>query len=158
MRRTPLHIGRPLENEPDEFDVIDSYDKAYGNLVLARELWRLAGRDDRAEAIEDVILDAHDHKPPRLDREHIVALRNALEGLEDALVGPVIDEQHMLSMDKVNELRSRPEVLDLHEVMDLDESRGDLAREAVMEALIYIDNLRGIVDEALAADAQILFD
>jgi hypothetical protein len=166
MRRTPLHVARPIARSPsdevddgaNEFEVIDSYEKAYGNLVLARELWRLVGRADRAEAVEDVILDAHDYKPPRLDREHIVALRDALDGLEAALVGPVIDEDHLLSMDKVNELRGRPEILDLHEIMDLDESRGELARYAVQEALIYVDNLRRIVDQALAEDALILFD
>lgn len=158
MKRRPLHIARPLENEADEFDVIDSYDKAYGNIVLSRELWQLAGRADQAEAIQDVIRSAYRYKPPRLDTEHIIALRKLLDGLEEALVGSVIDEQHLLSMDKVKELRSRPEVLDLHDVMDLDESRGDLAREAVMEALIYVDNLRGIADRALAANAQILFD
>jgi len=160
MTRRPLYIGRPLNDDPgpEDFDVLEEYSKAYGFFEVAQELWRLAGREDRAEAIQEVLRSAVRYKSPRIDREHLVALREALDGLEDALVGPVIDEQHMLSMDKVNELRNRPEVLELHEVMDLDESRGDLAREAVMEALIHVDNLRGIADRALAEDAQILFD
>jgi hypothetical protein len=58
----------------------------------------------------------------------------------------------MLSVAKVAELRGQTLIL------DLDESRGDLAREAVLEALVYVDHLRTIANEALAANASILFD
>jgi hypothetical protein len=154
MMRRPLYIGRPLNDDPEpgEFDVLDEYDIAYGFFEVAQELWRLAGRADRAEAIEDVLLSSVRYKARRLDKDHIVALREALEGLEDALKATVIDEHEMLSMEKVSELRGRTKNL------DLDESRGELARYAVSEALFYVDHLRRIAAEALAADAQILFD
>lgn len=154
MMRLPLYIGRPLNDDPEpgDFEVLEEYDIAYGFFEVAQELWRLAGREDRAEAVEDVLLSSVRYKARRLDREHIVALREALEGLEDALKQTVIDEHELLSMDKVNELRGKTGVL------DLDESRGELARSAVSEALFYVDHLRRIADEALAADAQILFD
>ena len=154
MTKRPLYIGRPLNDDPgpEDFDILEEYSKAYGFFEVAQELWRLAGREDRAEAIDDIITSAYRYKAPRIDREHLVALREALEGLEDALVGPLIDDQHLLSMDKVNELRGQTKVL------DLDESRGELARYAVQEAVIYVDHLRRMAGDALAADAELLFD
>lgn len=155
--RTALVLGRPLsplkENPDwDDFEILASYKRAHGFSKIAIELWRLAGRDDRAEALDTAMLNAYDYDPPRLDRERIIALRDALDGLDEALVGPVIDEEHFLSMEKVTELRGKTEAL------DLDESRGDLARHAVMEALVYVHHLRDIANDALEADAQILID
>jgi hypothetical protein len=116
------------------------------------ELWRLAGRHDRASAIDDVITSAYHVKPPRLERAQIEVLRDLLQGLEETLIGTLTDEKHLLSPAKVDELRGHTETL------DLDLSRGESARFAVQEALIYIDYMRTITDKALAADASILFD
>jgi hypothetical protein len=152
MSRLPLHLAHVSDTDPPEIEVIDSYDKAYGFLQVAMELWRLAGRDDRASAIQDVVASSVDYEPQRLERAQIKELRDLLDGLEEALVGTLTDDQHMLSPEAVEQLRSRTETLDLAE------SRGDLARHAIDEALIYVHHLRSIADEALAAGACILFD
>jgi len=153
MSRLPLHLARVSNADPPEVDVIDSYDKAQGFIEVAMELWRLAGRDDRASAIDDVIASSVDYEPQRLERAQIEALRDLLAGLEQALVGTLTDEEHLLSAAKVEELRGHTKTLDWAEW------RGkEGARYAVQEALIYVDHLRTILDEALAAGASILFD
>jgi hypothetical protein len=153
MYRIPLPLAYVSDTDPPEVDVIDSYDKAYDFVQIAMELWRLTGRDDRASAIDDVISSAVRYKPRRLEQAQIEELRNLLDGLEQALVGTLTDEQHLLSSERVAELRGRTETL------DLSDSFGSLARDpryAVQEALIYVDHLRTIADEALAARASIL--
>jgi hypothetical protein len=153
MSRLPLHLARVSDTNPPEVDVIDSYDKARGFIEVAMELWRLAGRNDRASAIRRVIVSSVDYEPQRLERAQIKELRDLLDGLEQALVGTLTDEEHLLSEAKVEELRGHTETLDFAEW------RGkEGARYSVQEALIYVDHLRAILDEALAAGACILFD
>jgi hypothetical protein len=147
-----LHIAHISGTDPSQVSVIASNPIAYGFFEVAMELWRLAGRADRASSIRTVINSAYTVEPPRLERAQIEALRGLIDGLEQALVGTVTDDEHMLSAAKVAELRGHTQIL------DLDESRGDLAREAIQEALVYVDHLRAIADEALAANASILFD
>jgi hypothetical protein len=155
MSRLPLHLARVSSTDPPEIDVIDSFDTARGFIEVAMELWRLAGREDRASAIRDVILSSLDYEPRRLERAQIEELRALLDGLEQALVGPLTDEAHMMSAAKVEELRGHTETLDLTETFG--SIRQD-PRGAVQEALIYVDHLRAIADDALAAGACILFD
>ncbi len=153
MSRQSLHLGHVSDTDPLEVEVIESYPKAYGFLQIAMELWRLAGRDDHASAIEAVTASSVRYKPRRLERAQIEELRALLDGLEQALIGTVTDEEHLLSEAKVEELRGHTETLDFAEW------RGkEGARYAVQEALMYVDHLRSIADDALAAGACILFD
>lgn len=152
MRRTPLHIARVSNDVPPKIDVIASNEIAYGFVEVAAELWELAGRPDRAKQIDEVISSAYELEPAQLQSTHQRALRSLLEGLEKALVGTVTDEQHVLSRKQIAQLRERAKVV------DLDESWGADARYAIQSALIYVDHLRAILDEALAQDASILFD
>lgn len=151
--RIPLHLAHVSDTDPPEIDVIDSYDHAYDFAEIAMELWRLVGRDDRATAISHVIASSVRYKPRRLERAQIEELRDLLGGLEQALVGTLTDEEHLLSSAKVAELRGRTDALDLSDTW------GSLPRDpryAVQEALIFVDHLRTIADEALAAGACIL--
>ena len=155
MSRLPLHLAHVSDTDPPQIDVVDSYPKAYGFVQVAMELWRLAGHEDRASAIQDVIASSVDYEPQRLERAQIEELRALLDGLEQALVGTLTDEAHMLSAAKVEELRGHTETLDLAETFG--SIRQD-PRGAVQEALIYVQHLRTIADTALAAGACILFD
>jgi hypothetical protein len=153
MSRLPLHLAHVSDTDPPEIDVIESYPKAYGFVGVTIELWQLAGRADRASAIEAVIASSVDYEPQRLERAQIEELRALLDGLEQALVGTLTDEEHLLSEAKVEELRDHTETLDFAEW------RGkEGARYGVQEALMYVDHLRTIADTALAAGACILFD
>lgn len=154
MSRLPLHLGHVSSLDPKDVNVIESYPKAYGFVEVAIELWRLAGRDDRASAIHNVIASSVDYNPPRLERAQIEQLRSLLGGLEAALIGPLTDQQHLLSHETVQKLRGHAQTLDLADAW------GSLPRDpryAVQEALVFVEHLRTILDEALAAGASILF-
>ena len=152
MRRTPLHIARLSEDDPPTIEVLDSNEIARGFLDVAIELWRLAGHEERASEIENLIISANATDPRRWARAQITRLRELLDGIEQALVGTLTDEQHLLSREKIDELRGRVEAIELGEFP------GSNATYAVQEALVYIDRLRDIADDALANDACILFD
>ena len=152
MSRTPLHIARVSDDDPPKIDVLRSNDIAQGFLEVAIELWRLAGHDDRANAIEKLITSAYRTNPPRWDRAQITRLRELLDGIDQAVIGPITDEQRMLSREKIEDLRGRVEAIDIDNY-----ERAD-PRYAIQSALVYIDRLRDIADDALANDACILFD
>lgn len=152
ISRRPLYLTRPSESDPAGMEVVRTYDVGYGFFKVAVELWRLAGRADRAEAFSETFASAWNEEPAQLGRAQIMRLRELLEGLEDALVGTVTDDQHLLSSEKVEELRDRTQTLDFNESFGAD------ARQAVQHALVYIHHLRDILDEALARDAKIMFD
>ena len=152
MSRTPLHIARVSDDDPPTVEVLSSNEIARGFLEVAIELWQLADREDRASAIEKLITSAYRTAPPRWARAQITRLRELLAGIEQALRGTITDEQHLLSREKIDELRGRVEAIDLGGFPGSD------ATYAVQEALVYIDRLRDIADEALANDACILFD
>lgn len=152
MQRTPLYLARVSDTDPADVDVLSTYEIAYGFIGVAKELWQLAGREDRANKITEVIHSAYELEPPQLQSTQQRTLRSLLEGLENALVGTVTDEQHMLSREQIAPLRERAKVI------DLDESWGVDACYAIQSALVYVDHLRNILDEALAQDAVILFD
>jgi hypothetical protein len=150
MRDRALHLARITDGA---VDVVESYDKAYGFVDVAVELWSLADRPDRSASVEAAMATAFELEPPRLDKPRLEELCAALSGLEAALVGTLTDAEHLLSRERVTDLRGKSEHL------DLGAWRGDeSARYAVQEALIYVDNLRNIIDEALAADACIVWD
>ena len=151
MRRTPLHIARVSDN-PMTIEVIASNEIARGYLDIAIELWRLSGHEERASAIEELVTSAHASDPPRISPVHITRLRELLRGIEEALVGSVTGEHHILSHEQLEELRGRVEAI------EIDESWGADATNVVQEALVYVDHLRDIADEALAQNASILFD
>lgn len=150
MSRAPLYIARVSDDDPPTIEVLDSNEIARGFLEVAIELWRLAGHEDRASAIEELIYSAHDAEPPRWDRAQITRLRELLDGIDQAVIGPITDEEHMLSREKIDELRGRVEAIDIDSY-----ERAD-PRYAIQSALVYIDRLRDIADDALANDACIL--
>ena len=152
MRRTPLHIARVSDHTPAQVEVLRTSEIAYGFLEVAAELWRLAGDAARARAIEAVVTSAYELEPPRLDQPRIVALQRLLDDLDIALVGTVTDGAHMLSPEKVAELRGKVTTLEVHGEFGAD------PHYAVQSALLCVDHLRDLLDEATASHACILFD
>lgn len=152
MSRTPLYIAHVSNDDPPTIEVLGSNEIARGFLEVAVELWQLAGREDRARAIEKLITSAYRTDPPRWARAQITQFRELLDGIEQALRGTVTDEQHLLSREKIDELRGRVEAVDIDDYPFADPTY------AIQSALVYIDRLRDIADDALANDACILFD
>ena len=150
MRRSPLHIARVSED--DEVEVLRTNPIAYGFLEVASELWRLAGDAARAKQIDDVVVSAYELEPPRLDEARIETLKSLLENLDAAVIGPLTDDQRLLSPAKVEELRGNVKTLEVAG------EYGSDPQFAVQSALGLVGNLRAILDEAQTEHASILFD
>ena len=147
MRRAPLCIARSSTEDPSEVEVLANYDTAYGSIEVASERWRLSGNLGRAKAFDEAVTSAFACTPSRLGESKIVALRASLEGLEEALVGTLTDDRHLLTREQIEELRN------VSKTLSFDESYGADAREAVLDALVHVHHLRDILDEALASQA-----
>lgn len=152
MIRRPLHLVRAPVDANERLDVLETYENMYGQFALISELWRLVGNDERASAIEHVVTRSYEHDTPVLETPDIMELTRLIEGLDSAIVGPLTDEQRLIPKERVRELRERSKFL------DLDESRGELATFAVSEAMVGVENLQSILNDALSLGAHIVFD
>lgn len=152
MTRSALYVARVSADDPSDLEVLHCNDIAYGFFEVAAELWRLSGDLARAEAFDAVVASAFELEPPQLDKSRIESLKGLLEGLDHAAYDALTDGDHLLSRERIEELRG------ITQTLELDESDGSDARYAIQVALVYVDNLRGILDEALSNEASILFD
>jgi hypothetical protein len=144
-----LYLVRPGYNGENGEDVIDAFDHARGNFEAAMELARLAGLDDRAAQIKQVLLRAYSRQPRVLNRQDIDELLALLDGLEDKLVGPVVDKNWLVRPEQLPELRKRTTTL------ELEESRGDTAIHGVSEGMARIAALRFILQKAKDANLDV---
>lgn len=122
-----IHLIRPDwvgEDEDRDEAVVESYEPARSFLQVAPELWRLAGDDERAAAIKALFERVYEREPIVMYSAEIEELLGLLDGLQDALIGQVVDEQHW---------RVRPELLPALRVrtkrLDLDQNEGELGFE-----------------------------
>lgn len=140
-----IFLIRPdwVGNEEDlEQATVETYEPARSFLRVGPELWRLAGNHERATAIETLLERVHERDDVVMTADEIKELLRLLDGIEDALVGRVVDEQWMVQPEQLLDLRSRTKTL------DLDERRGHLALHAVGEGMGNICSLRAILREA----------
>lgn len=135
--------------------VVKPCDYAWSHIDVAKELWHLAGRDDKARAISDLLSSVMTRTDGRADgvmvAEEIQVLLGLLDGLDAALRVNVVDAHDMVPPEKLSELRARVELV------DLDESRGPLAAFGVSEALGRVGELRSILEEAISRGLGISF-
>ena len=150
-----LYLVRPDWDGDDETvdeAVVEECDYAKHFLRVAPELWYLAGHEDRAEAIRSLVFRAYERQQRWLTASEIEELLRLLEGVEDALVGSVVDERWRIPPEQLPELRVRTEYLDLNE------SRGELAVSGVAEGISHVCSLRTILREALARGLLVSLD
>lgn len=148
-----LYLTRPdADTYEDPSDaVVEAFDGGRSLINLAVELWRLAKREDRATAIESLLARAYERKPYGLNARGIKELLGLTDGLEEALKENVVDAQLRVRNDQLPELRRRTKLL------YLDESRGELAREAVGEGIVGVMSLRNILQKARDEGLHIAF-
>jgi hypothetical protein len=142
-----IHLVRPAWSGPyDEVDeaVVESYEKVQGFFDVAAELWDLAGDHERAGEIRKLVDEAYEREPSFMDDSQVDELLQLLEGIEDALVGTVVDDRWQVRVEQLPELRRRTRHL------DLDESRGELAAAGVGEGIGHAVSLRNILLRARA--------
>jgi len=119
---------------------------------VAEELWKLTGDDARAAAIGEVLDAAYEREPVLLTTEDVDRMLQLLEGLPEAFVGTIVDEEWRLRPEQLPELRARTKTL------DLDERRGDLALAAVGEALSNVGALENVLRKAQKRHLWVSFD
>jgi hypothetical protein len=149
-----LYLVQPDWNGPEDrldLSVVEAYERSKSSLDVARELWRLAGNEERAANI-DRLLELGYSRPRRfINGAEIDALLEDLEGLEDALIGTVVDDEGKLSPEQLPDLRRTTKTL------WLDESRGDLAIWGVEEAMQQVQELREILLRAKELGLNVSF-
>jgi hypothetical protein len=84
-------------------------------LDVARELWRLAGNEDRAAEIEALLERAYDRDNRDLNPTEIAELDRLLGGLEEALKQTVMDSNSVVPLERLPELRLLARVIDLED-------------------------------------------
>ena len=150
-----IYLVRPeWDGDDEDMDdaVVEEYEPAKSFLEVAPELWRRAGNHERAATIEALVDRVYERQRRWMTASEIEELLQLLEGVEDALVGTVVDEHWMLRPEQVPELRKRTKYL------HLDENRGDLAVSGVAAGISDVYSLRAILREALVRGLLISLD
>jgi len=142
---------RPPEDASD-YGFVESFEYGRSHLRAAMELWDLAGDPGRGKQIEEVLNRAWRRPEPILNAADIDELIALLDGLEDRLVGTVVDERFKTRADQLPELRRRTTMFDLEERpgFDVENSIG----EGIGRAQAALENLR----HARGAGLEILLD
>ncbi|MCE9577292.1 MAG: hypothetical protein K8W52_29355 [Deltaproteobacteria bacterium] len=150
-----IHLVVPdaLAGEHDDREVIQTYERTYSLIDLAKRLWRLIGNDAEAQRIQAVMSRAYERDVPTLDGSDIASLIEPVAALPPALrrelqLGP----HDRLTMAQVEDLRRR------FDRLDLEESRGEAAVHAVEEVIFDIEGLVEILRRAQAEGAHIIFN
>ena len=150
-----LYLVRPDWDGDDESAdeaVVEECDYARRFFRVAPELWRVAGHEDRANAIRSLILRAYERPQHWITASEIEELLQLLDGVEDALVGTVVDEHWMLRPEQLPDLRKRTKYL------ALDEARDERALHGVALGISDIRSLRTILRNARDRGLLIAFD
>ena len=150
MYMRTLYLARPV-SESEDPEIIEVFPKFYSIFAAAAELWKLAGFPERSQRLQAIVVGGYERTPPRLVASDIRDLVLCLEGLEQAVVGPVTNAEHLIPLERLPELRAAAKTLALAE------DRGDLARHAVEEALYDVAGLRFVLQRALAEGAEVLY-
>jgi hypothetical protein len=143
------------QRQPD--DVVDdgieeSYEDGRSDLHAAMELWDLAGDPERVKQIDAVIDRAYQRPEHILNAADIDELIELIEGLEDRLVGTIVDQQHRIRRDQLPELRRRTTMF------DLDEIPGYVVENAIGEGIGRAQSVRDNLRHARELGLEILLD
>ncbi|NVB77095.1 MAG: hypothetical protein HOV81_01750 [Kofleriaceae bacterium] len=150
-----LYLIRPHMIVDDPADaVVEAYEGGRKRFSIAIELLDLVDRA-RAQTARALLERAHERKPALLDDSAIANLLELTAGIEAMLRDQLLDAQWYVDDARLPELRSRPGLV---KVLDLEETRGVLARAAVGEGLAGVLSLRNILRRAQADGLHIVLD
>jgi hypothetical protein len=125
---------------PDD-ETVDTLDDGWRIVEDARQLWSLVD-PARAEAVHAVQAKARENAM-RLRGDDIAALLAAVAGIEDALVGRIVDEDWRVAADRVAEIAARAPALDRAPSRSLEDRR-----HAVGEAMQRVNVLELFLTDA----------
>jgi hypothetical protein len=150
-----LYLVRPEwhgETEHPEDWAVEPYRNGPSHIQVAIELWRLAGRDDRAKAIEALLEVAYDRDRPYWNDSEAAKLLENIEGLDSELEKTVVGTDWLVPQDQLSDLRARSTLV------DLDEARGPDARAGIAEAMSRVVGLREFLRGAVSQKLDIAVD
>lgn len=127
--------------------VVKTFDDAWRHLVVAVELWRLIG-PARAAALEALLTRLSRGNTDRglfLGAAELDEILVLLDGLDTALIGPVVDAHWRVPAERIDELRRAAPHLDLRPDRPLVD-----AIHAVGEGMANVGSVRGFLAEARA--------
>lgn len=142
----------PHGPELDEPEVKALLDDGWNYIYLARQLWSLVD-EERAHELGRLMarLGGRDVDEVRLGPDDLDEALRLLGGLDDALVGPVIDSSHLLPGTGLDNLARRAPGLDLRP----ERPPGD-RRHAVAEALVKVDLVRRFLQRARESNHDVV--
>jgi hypothetical protein len=146
MAKTAIRIEVGGVDTTDQLEEIFEYGRSY--LRAAMELWDLAGDPGRGKQIEEVLNRAWGRPEPILNAADIDELIALLDGLEDRLVGTVVDEHRKIRRDQLPELRRRTTMF------DLDENAGYVVENALLEGMGRAEAVRENLQHAREGRAR----
>jgi hypothetical protein len=129
--------------EDTEDYVVDALLHGPRYIRVALELWRLADHEERAVKIKAILERGCERSGRILYTEDIKEFYELLVGLELELKKSVVNSDWEIPPDRIAEVRRRTTLL------DIEESRGVLARWAVWEAMSEVYGLRDFLKQAL---------
>jgi len=138
-----IYVVRP-ERDGGELDVVEAFEDKASSIQKAIDLWRLGGDASRGTAIQALLDRVYAQPDALMNAEQIDELIRLLDGLEESLVGSVVDRDWNVAADQLPELRSRTTSI------NLSEEGGHVATAGVGAAIGSVQGLRMILLEARA--------
>jgi hypothetical protein len=141
------------QRQPDDAaddGIIENFEYGRSFLHAAMELWDLAGDPGRRQQIQAVLNRAFERSEPILNAAEIDELIALLEGLEERLIGTVVDEHRKIRRDQLPELRRRTTMF------DLDEQPGYVVENALREGMGRVVDVRENLRHARELGLEIL--
>jgi hypothetical protein len=150
-----LYLVRPEwhdDTDHPEKWVVEPYRNGPSHIQVAIELWRLAGRDDRAQAIEALLEIAYERDRPFWNDSEATKLLETLDDLDVELEKKVVGSDWLIPQDKLPDLRRQSTLV------DLDEERGPDARAGIAEAMSRVTGLREFLRSSVSQKFDIAVD
>lgn len=143
--RSVYLIDPSWNGDPADADqaVVKEWPDTADKFLVAEELWRLLGRDDRAAQIAEIMDRACERAKPVLNTQDIEGLLRLVDGLDAAVRAGLVNENLLVPEARLADLRSRSRWL------DLSERRGADARHGVWEGVGGVWRLQTVLTEAL---------
>ena len=146
-----IYLVRPDwvgEDEDIDQATVKSYESARSFLRVAPELWRLAGNDKCAASIDALLNRLYERDEIVMTAAEIEELLRLLDGIEDALVGTIVDNENWHVLPEM-----LPGLWTRTKSLHLEDSGGDLAFE-----ISGMSWLRNILREARDKDLLVALD
>jgi hypothetical protein len=131
--------------DPDNNDESVLGECRHGNshIYVAIELWRLAGNEERADSLSKLYLSGFGRENRQLSSSEIQEMLHLLDGLDEALLASVVNENWEVPKERLAELRPRCDFV------DLSEGGANVATDGVREAMSRVVTLREFLQEGL---------